>query len=122
MKTKNPHCPQVVIAGTHSGVGKTTVFLALMATLTAKGRRVQPFKVGPDFLDPTHHRSATGRQSYNLDGWMLDAATNLKIFQKAASDADIFIIEGMMGLFTLSTKVAKHMSFSHNRFTPSKGK
>ena len=91
--------PRLIIAGTHSGVGKTTVSLALMAGLTRKGRRVQPFKVGPDFLDPTHHRAATGRQSYNLDGWMLDAATNLVIFQKAASDADISIIEGMMGLF-----------------------
>ncbi len=90
---------RLVIAGTHSGVGKTTVSLALMSALNMKGRRVQPFKVGPDFLDPTHHRAATGRQSYNLDGWMLDAATNLEIFQKAASDADISIIEGMMGLF-----------------------
>jgi len=91
--------PRLIIAGTHSGGGKTTVSLALMGALARKGRRVQPFKVGPDFLDPTHHRAATGRQSYNLDGWMLDAATNLEIFQKAASDADISIIEGMMGLF-----------------------
>lgn len=88
-----------MIAGTHSGVGKTTVSLALMAGLTAKERRVQPFKVGPDFLDPTHHRLATGRNSYNLDGWMVDVAGNHAIFQKGALDADISIVEGMMGLF-----------------------
>lgn len=91
--------PRLLIAGTHSGVGKTTVSLALMAALTDKGRRVQPFKVGPDFLDPTHHRLATGRDSYNLDGWMVDVAGNQAIFQKGALDADISIVEGMMGLF-----------------------
>jgi len=91
--------PRLVIAGTHSGVGKTTVALAIMAALTARGRRVQPFKAGPDFIDPGHHTAVTKRSSRNLDGWMLGASLNRDIFARAAADADLSIVEGMMGLF-----------------------
>src|SRR6478672_1290125 len=91
--------PRLVIAGTHSGVGKTTVSLAIMAALTARGRRVQPFKAGPDFIDPGHHTAVTRRSSRNLDGWMLGASLNRDIFARAAADADLSIVEGMMGLF-----------------------
>jgi cobyrinic acid a,c-diamide synthase len=91
--------PRLVIAGTASGVGKTTATLAILAALKARGRRVQPFKVGPDFIDPGHHTAATGSASRNLDGWMLPAAVNRDTFVQAARHADLSIIEGMMGLF-----------------------
>ncbi len=97
--------PRLIIAGTQSGVGKTTVTLAILAALKARGRLMQAFKVGPDFIDPSHHSAATGRPSRNLDGWMLGEAINRDIFTRAAADADISIIEGMMGLFDGSSPV-----------------
>lgn len=88
-----------VIAGTQSGCGKTTVSLGIMAAIAARGLRVQPFKVGPDFIDPGHHALLTGRASHNLDGWMMDRDCNRRIFNRYAADADAAVVEGVMGLF-----------------------
>lgn len=81
--------PRLVMAGTYSGVGKTTATLSILAALRERGRTVQPFKAGPDFIDPSHHRATTGRPSRNLDGWMLGKDWNRWIFARAAADADI---------------------------------
>jgi len=97
--------PRLVIAGTHSGVGKTMVTLALLAALKRLGRHVQAFKAGPDFIDAGHHTAITGRPSRNLDGWMLGKSMNREIFARGACDADLSIIEGMMGLFDGSSPV-----------------
>ena len=91
--------PSLIIAGTHSGCGKTTVAQGIMAALVARGYTVQPFKVGPDFIDPGHHRGITGRESINLDGWMLSRAYNRELLQRWSQDAGAVVGEGVMGLF-----------------------
>lgn len=91
--------PRIVIAGTHSGCGKTTVATGLMGALAARGLKVQPFKAGPDFIDPTHHTAICGRPSRNLDPFMMGENGVQKTFERACTGADIAIVEGVMGLY-----------------------
>lgn len=87
------------ISGTHSGCGKTTITLGIISALKKKGLRVQPFKIGPDFIDPGHHRRVAERDSHNLDSWMMNSDYNKGIFLRYSMDADVSIVEGVMGLY-----------------------
>jgi cobyrinic acid a,c-diamide synthase len=89
----------LLVSGAASGVGKTTVALAIMAGLRRRGLVVQPFKCGPDFLDTGHHTRICGRKARNLDTWMLSEEANRCVLQNAACGADVVVAEGMMGLF-----------------------
>jgi len=91
--------PRIVIAGTHSGCGKTTIASGIMAALTARGMNVQPFKVGPDFIDPSHHTRICKRPSRNLDPFMMGEDGCLETFARATAGADIAVIEGVMGMY-----------------------
>jgi cobyrinic acid a,c-diamide synthase len=90
---------RLVIAGTHSGAGKTTVASGLMAALTRVGHVVAPFKVGPDFIDPSYHRLACGRPGRNLDAFLSGEELIAPLARHGAAGADVAIVEGVMGLF-----------------------
>jgi len=88
-----------LIAAPQSGSGKTTVSLAIMAALNRRGVMVAPFKCGPDFIDPGYHRLVTGRHSINLDAWMCTEQFVRETFDLHTKEADVAVIEGVMGLF-----------------------
>ncbi|WP_438007660.1 cobyrinate a,c-diamide synthase [Sorangium sp. So ce321] len=91
--------PRLVVAGTASGVGKTTATVAIARALRARGLKVALFKCGPDYLDPTYHARAVAGTSHNLDGWMMGREAVLSTFAAETAGADIALIEGVMGLF-----------------------
>ena len=96
---KTTHCPAILIAAPASGQGKTTVTSALARLYTRRGLKVRVFKCGPDFLDPYWHQLASGMPVYQLDLWMTGETDCRERLYQAACDADLILVEGVMGLF-----------------------
>src|SRR2546426_2387016 len=91
--------PRLVVAGTHSGVGKTTVATGLMAALSARGLAVTPAKIGPDFIDPGYHTLAAGRPGRSLDAWLSGEELLAPLAAAGAQGSHLLLVEGVMGLF-----------------------
>jgi len=90
---------RIVIAAPASGHGKTTVATGLIAAFARRGRRVAPFKVGPDYIDPGYHALAAGRPGRNLDPFLVGESRVGELFAHGSAGADIAIVEGVMGLY-----------------------
>jgi cobyrinic acid a,c-diamide synthase len=98
----------LIIAAPHSGAGKTTVTLALLAALRRRGLVVRATKAGPDYIDPAFHAAATGSVSVNLDSWAMSSTLLDALAAQAADGADIVVIEGVMGLFDGAAEAGAH--------------
>jgi len=111
--TDTRHCPAVLIAAPASGQGKTTVTAALARLHRNQGRKVRVFKCGPDFLDPMILERASGAPVYQLDLWMVGEQESRRLLWEAAGEADLILIEGVMGLFDgtpSSADLARHFN------------
>jgi cobyrinic acid a,c-diamide synthase len=95
-----------LIVGTHSGVGKSSLTAGILRLLTRKKIKVQPFKVGPDYIDPQHHQRASGRKSYNLDSWMASPNYIQSLYDELIIDCDVALVEGVMGLFDGASSIS----------------
>ncbi len=90
---------KIVIGGTHSNSGKTTITASILKALSAQGLGIAPFKAGPDYIDPMFHRFVCGKPSHNLDTFMVEPETIKYLFERNSAGSDISIVEGVMGLF-----------------------
>lgn len=91
--------PGIVVSGVTSGVGKTTITMAIIHGLQRKGYSVQPFKIGPDYIDPSYHNAISKKRSKNLDVWLMGRKGIIESFFNSTQDSDFTVFEGVMGLF-----------------------
>ncbi|MCX6021431.1 MAG: cobyrinate a,c-diamide synthase, partial [Chloroflexi bacterium] len=93
-----PNYPRLVIAGVTSGVGKTTIATGIMGAFARRGLRVQPFKAGPDYIDPGYHHLAAGVTARDLDSWRLSGEGVRELFGRPAIKRAVCVVEGLVGL------------------------
>ncbi len=105
--------PRIVLGGTNSRAGKTVISIGLMRALRDRGYVVQPFKVGPDFIDPSYHNFATGRRSRNLDGFLMKERDIRECFARCSKGADFAVVEGAMGLYDSHDALDERGSTAH---------